>query len=114
MFGRDWQPGEGTVRDTRVTRYGPGDNTPVVTHYVIDVQPSSGEPFRVEVREPITSGAFHAPMVGEVVKLKCDPARKKARFDVSDKSDQLARDQAALLEQVAREEAADRKRSGSS
>jgi hypothetical protein len=112
MFGRGWQDGEGTVRDTRVTKFGPGDNTGVVTHYVIDVQPSSGEPFRTEVREPVTAGAFHGPIVGEVVKLKCDPARKKARFDTSDKEDQLNRDAAALLAQVNREEAEDRKKFG--
>ncbi len=64
MFGHKWQEGEGTVRETRVSRFGPGDNSPIVTHYVIDVQPSSGEPFRTQVREPFTAGAFHAPIVG--------------------------------------------------
>jgi hypothetical protein len=113
MFGHKWQEGEGTVRDTRVSRFGPGDNAAIVTHYVMDVQPSTGEPFRAEVREPFTAGAFHAPIVGEVVKVKCDPARKEAKFDLSDKSDQLARDQAALLAQVEREEREDRKRFGS-
>jgi hypothetical protein len=112
MFGHKWQAGEGTVRDTRMTRFGPGDNSPIVTHYMMDVQPSAGEPFRTEVREPITAGAFHAPIVGEVVKVKCDPARKEAKFDLSDKADQLARDEAALLAQVEREEAEDRKRFG--
>jgi hypothetical protein len=87
MFGHKWQEGEGTVRDTRVSRFGPGDNSPIVTHYVMDVQPSTGEPFRTEVREPaVTAGAFHAPIVGEVVRVKCDPARKDAMFDLSDKS----------------------------
>jgi hypothetical protein len=110
MFGHKWQEGEGTVRETRVSRFGPGDNSAIITHYVIDVQPSSGEPFRAEVREPITAGAFQAPIVGEVVKLKCDPSRKEARFDLSDKSGQLAREQAALLAQVEREEKEDRAR----
>ena len=113
MFGHKWQEGEGTVRDTRVSRFGPGDNSPIVTHYVMDVQPSAGEPFRTEVREPITAGAFQAPIVGDVVKVKCDPGRKEAKFDTSDKSDQLARHQAALIAQVEREEAEDRKRFGS-
>jgi hypothetical protein len=112
MFGHKWQEGEGTVRDTRTSRFGPGDNTPIVMHYVMDVQPSSGEPFRTEVREPITAGAFHAPLVGEVVKVKCDPARKQAKFDLSDKADQMARHQAALLAQVQREDEEDRKRFG--
>jgi hypothetical protein len=113
MFRHKWQEGEGTVRDTRVSRFGPGDNAAVVTHFVMDVQPSTGEPFRAEVREPVTAGPFHAPIVGEVVKVKCDPARKEAKFDLSDKADQLARDQAALLAQVEREEEEDRKRFGS-
>jgi hypothetical protein len=110
MFGHKWQTGDGTVRDTRMSRFGPGDNSPIVTHYVIDVEPSSGEPFRAEVREPVTAGAFHAPIIGEVVKLKCDPARKKAQFDLSDKSGQLDREAAALLAQVEREEKEDRTR----
>ncbi len=102
------------MRETQVIWFGPDDNSPVVTHYVIDVQPSSGEPFRAEVREPFTSGTFHVPIVREVVKLKCDPARKKARFDLSDKSGQLDRAAAALLAQVEREEKADRARLRSS
>jgi hypothetical protein len=113
VFGHKWQEGEGTIRDTRVSRFGPGDNAAVVTHYVMDVQPSSGAPFRTEVREPITAGAFHAPIVGEVVKVKCDPARKDAKFDLSDKADDLARAEAALLAQVEREDKEDRKRFGS-
>jgi hypothetical protein len=51
----------------------------------MDVRPSSGEPFRTEVKEPGWSNSFIAPAVpGEKVKLKCDPARKEARFDDSD------------------------------
>jgi len=38
--------------------------------------------FRTDVREPLmTSGSFSGPtVVGEVVKLECDPKRQKARF----------------------------------
>ncbi len=102
------------MRETRVSRFGPGDNSPIVTHHVIDVRPRSGEPFRTEVREPFAVGAFHAPIVGEVVKLKCDPARKQGRFDLSEKSGQLDREAAALLAQVEREEKEDRARFPSS
>lgn len=113
MFGHKWQPGEGTVVETRVSRFGPGDNSSIVTHYVIDVRPNSGEPFRTEVREPVTAGAFHAPIVNEVVMLKCDPARKEARFDLSDRDGQLDREAAALLAQVKQEEKDDRAKFGS-
>ena len=66
------------------------------------------------MREPATSGAFHAPIVGEVVKLKCDPDRREARFDLTDKADQLARHEAALIAQVDHEDREDRARFGSS
>jgi hypothetical protein len=48
----------------------------------MDIRPTSGEPFRAEVPEPLmTSGSFIGPTVaGEVIKLECDPKRKKARF----------------------------------
>ncbi len=60
MFKHKWQEGEGTIRDTRVSRCGPGDNAAIVTHNVMDVQRSTGEPFRTEVRGPITEGPFHS------------------------------------------------------
>jgi len=97
MFGRHWQPAEGTLVDVRASKMGPGDNSPMVRHYVMDVRPSSGAPFRTEVREPLmTSGSFDGPTVaGEVVHLECDPDRKKARF-TGDKDQQLADHVAAL------------------
>ena len=87
MFGHHWQPAEGTLVDIRVSRSGSGAKALIVEHFLMDVRPSSGEPFRTEVREPLMSSSFVAPSVpDDVVKLKCDPARKKARFDVGDES----------------------------
>ena len=37
MFGHKWQEGEGTVREIRVSRLGHSDNSPIITHYAIDV-----------------------------------------------------------------------------
>jgi hypothetical protein len=82
MFGRKWEPAEGTFVDVGVKRFGPGDNAPIVRYFLMDIRPSAGEPFRTEVREPLmTSGSLSGPtVVGEVVKLECDPRGKKARF----------------------------------
>jgi hypothetical protein len=82
LFEHDWEPGEGTLVDARSKHFGPGDNSPVVRYYLMDIKPSSGEAFRTEVREPLmTSGSFIGPtIVGEVIELECDPKRQKARF----------------------------------
>lgn len=47
---------------------------------MMDVRPTSGEPFRTEVDELPLMFSFRSPGIGAVVKLECDPARKKARF----------------------------------
>ena len=112
MFGRDWQPAEGIYVDVRVKRFGPGDNSPMVRYYLMDIRPSDGEPFRTEVREPLmTSGAFNGPtVVGEVVKLECDPKRQKARFhgDPATEADHIA----ALQAEGERLDAQERRESG--
>ncbi len=85
MFGHHWQPAEGTLVDIRTTHFGSGGTAHVTRYFLMDVQPSSGEPFRTEVKEPLWSSSFIAPAFpGEKVKLKCDPARKEAHFDDSD------------------------------
>jgi hypothetical protein len=109
MFGRRWQSAEGTLVDIRVSRFGPGDKTAMVRHYLMDVRPSSGEPFRTEVREPLmTSGSFNGPtVIGAVVHLECDPGRKQARFS-GDRDEQLADDVAALQAEGERLDAEER------
>jgi hypothetical protein len=112
VFGRNWEPGEGTLVDVRSKRLAPGDNTPIVRYYLMDIKPSAGEPFRTEVREPLmTSGSFAGPtVVGEAVKLECDPKRKKARFhgDPGKQTDHVA----ALQAEGERLEAQERRESG--
>lgn len=53
-------------------------------HFLMDVRPSVGEPFRSEVDELPLFFAFKEPSFGQVVQLECDPGRKKARFIRSD------------------------------
>ncbi len=53
-------------------------------HFLMDVQPAMGEPFRTEVDELPLMFSFKPPAIGQVVTLECDPRRKKARFIRSD------------------------------
>lgn len=110
MFGHDWEPAQGTTIDIRSKHFGPGDNSPMVRYYLMDIKPSAGEPFRAEVREPLmTSGSFIGPSLGEVVALECDPKRQKARFhgDPGKEADQVA----ALQAEGERLEAQERRES---
>ena len=112
MFGRNWEPAEGTLVSVRSKRVAPGDNSPILRYYLMDIKPSTGEPFRTEVREPLmTSGSFTGPtVVGEVITLECDPKRKKARFhgDPGKQVDHVA----ALQAKGERLEAQERRESG--
>lgn len=82
MFGHDWQSGEGTLVDIRViSRSGSGAHAHIERGFLMDVRPSSGEPFRTEIPEPRWSSFVPPSVPGEVVIVKCDPARKQARFD---------------------------------
>jgi hypothetical protein len=85
MLGHDWVPGEGTLVDIR---YSGHENQVGATgqepHFLMDVRPSVGEPFRAEVDELPLFFSFKAPAFGQVVQLECDPGRKKARFVRSD------------------------------
>lgn len=112
MFGHNWEPGEGTLVEVRSKHLGPGDNSAVVRYYLMDIKSESGEAFRTEVREPLmTSGSFVGPtIVGEVVKLECDPKRQKARFhgDPAKEEDHIA----ALQAEGERLDAEERRESG--
>jgi hypothetical protein len=80
MLGHDWQPGEGTVVDVRFSGQHGTNKRGAEPHFMMDVRPTSGEPFRTEVDELPLMFSFRSPGIGAVVKLECDPARKKARF----------------------------------
>jgi hypothetical protein len=113
MFGHRWQPAEGKLVDVRTSHFGPGDNSAVVRHFLFDVTPSDGEPFRTEVREPLmTSGAFDAPsVIGQAVHLECDPKRQKARFH-GDPEQLMADNVRALQAEGERLEAQERREEG--
>jgi hypothetical protein len=82
MFGHDWQPGEGELVDVRViSRSGSGAHAHIRRGFLMDIRPSSGEPFRTEIPEPEWTSFIPPSVPGEVVKVRCDPARKEARFD---------------------------------
>ena len=51
MFGHNWQPGEGTVVDIRYSGEHGTNRVQAEPHFLMDVTPSSGEPFRTEVDE---------------------------------------------------------------
>jgi hypothetical protein len=90
----NWVKAQGRVvaldRQTGVNEYGAAEAW--VDSYVVDVQPTEGEPFRAEV-EPggfnhgllhVESSKFRHPQEGEVVSVEYDPASRKVRFDMSD------------------------------
>jgi hypothetical protein len=85
VFGRNWQSGEGQVVDIVDTGagVGGGNRATVHQHFVIDVKPRSGDPFRCEV-PALMQDSFRSPETGDIVQLKCDPGRRQAKFDPSD------------------------------
>ena len=85
MLGHKWEPGKGTVVDIRFSGQHGANKVGAEPHFLMDVQPDSGaEPYRTEVNELPLFPSFKAPAFGQVVKLECDPSRKKARFIRSD------------------------------
>ncbi|MGO9751311.1 MAG: hypothetical protein ACLP22_07335, partial [Solirubrobacteraceae bacterium] len=89
MFGHDWQPGEGTLVDVRViSSSGSGAHGHVHRGFLMDIRPSNGEPFRTEIPEPEWSNFVPPTVTGEIVAVKCDPAKKQARFDTHAQKDE--------------------------
>jgi hypothetical protein len=84
VLGHKWQPAEGKVIDIRFSGQHGTNHVEAEPHFLMDVQPTDGEPFRVEVDELPLMFSFRPPAIGQVVKLECDPSRKKARFIRSD------------------------------
>jgi hypothetical protein len=84
MLGHQWEPGEGTVVDIRFSGQHGTNRRGAEPHFLMDVRPVAGEPFRTEVDELPLMLSFRPPGFGQVVKLECDVRRKKARFVRSD------------------------------
>jgi hypothetical protein len=98
VFGHRWESGHATIvalkeipsigTDAFGRKYRSYD-------YVADIQPDSGGPvFRTTMGEPFNESSdargfgWHQPGVGEVMPVKCDPGRKKAKFDAAASRDQ--------------------------
>ena len=87
MFDHDWEPAEGTIIDIRYKGAGNDAKTVNAVYYLVEVRPQSGEPpFRTVVEPPTLMLSFEFPHEGQVVRMECIPAHKKARFDRHDPS----------------------------
>jgi Short C-terminal domain len=107
MFGHKWEPGRATIVAVKeVKTIGNDYRTGTKLQgfeYVADVQPDSGSsPFRIVMGDPFDETHWDTPRVGEVLAVKCDPQRQKAKFDTSGlKSRDEASARAAVDEQAA-------------
>jgi hypothetical protein len=86
MFGHDWKPAEGTIVDSRITKFtpdGPGwDETPL-HEFVVDVRMPDGTEFRTTVEEP-RNGKVMPPKIGAIVQVQVDAKSQQVRFDEHD------------------------------
>ena len=78
-----WEPAEGTVVDRR-QKGNSQSNLSADLHFLVEVRPTDGEPFRVELGMPGLTGDFIPPSVGQVVKMEVDVKKQKAKIDTSD------------------------------
>lgn len=111
MFGRGWEPGEAKIvalKEIRsVGRFGgmdSGSGAKMKTYdFVADVQPAAGGAvFRTVIHEPFDERVWSRPSVGDVVAVKCDPRRQKAKFDTAvDAAQKQADKEATKRERVA-------------
>jgi hypothetical protein len=119
MFGRSWEPGHATIVALKeVKTFGYDANTKNKLQgfeYVADVQPDGSSPaFRTVMDNPFNETHWHTPSVGDVLPVKCDPRREKAKLDTSAMhAQEQARKDAAKLEQAAKFDAAANNPAGS-
>src|SRR5437588_5971504 len=85
MFGHDWRGGAATIVAVRVKKTS-GDGLVSIHEYVADVRVDGAEPFRTILEEPGIATNFWSPEVGQIVRVKADVARQKAKFDKHDPS----------------------------
>lgn len=87
MFEHEWEPAEGTIIDIKYKEAGNAAKTVNAVYYMVEVRPDSGaEPFRTVIEPPSLMLSFKFPQEGQVVRLECIPAHKKAKFDRHDPS----------------------------
>jgi hypothetical protein len=94
MFGRGWEPGQATIVALKEI-WTAGHDASVVGggsklksyEFLADVQPAGGAAmFRTVMQEPFDERRWRRPVAGDVVAVKCDPRRQKAKFDTSEAS----------------------------
>jgi hypothetical protein len=118
VFGHHWEPGRATIVALKeipsIGTDGFGQRYRSY-EYVADVQADSGGAvFRTTMGEPFNESSdrhgfrWHQPGVGEVMTVKCDPGRKKAKFDAaaaraqaSEQHDQMIDAQTAQFDAMA-------------
>ena len=91
MFGRDWEPGEATIVALKeiksIGRHGgidAGGAKMKSFEFVADVRPASASAvFRTVLHEPVDERRWRRPSVGDVVAVRCDARRQRAKFDPS-------------------------------
>jgi hypothetical protein len=86
VFGHGWERAEGTIIDSRITKFipvGPGMNELPIHEFVVDVCLQSGEVFRATVAES-TRHAIAPVEIGDVVGFKVDPKTREVTFDYRD------------------------------
>jgi hypothetical protein len=88
MFGHDWQPGQATIVALKEVKTIGNDAWTGAKlqgyEYVADVQPDGpGAAFRIVMSDPFDETHWLTPRVGDVLPVKCDPGRQKAKFDTA-------------------------------
>ena len=82
MFGRNWRKATGIV--VARTPVGSKNSAPSMFRYVVEIKPTDGAPFLVEVSQPRNSTDFNCPLVRAVVLVEVEERSGKVRFDRAD------------------------------
>jgi Short C-terminal domain len=87
MFGHGWDAGTATIvamKETSAATTGEHGTYRALYAYAADVQPDGGGTvFRTEIDEPFEIPGWFTPGVGDVLPVRCDPRRGKAKFDMA-------------------------------
>src|SRR2546423_10207503 len=93
MLGRSWEPGKATIVEKKKMILGTdhGSGNPPRYKFVVDVEVPGKPPFRTTMKSPLVTtdqsslrgNKFIPPAPGQVVPVKVDAARQKAKWDRS-------------------------------
>jgi hypothetical protein len=90
MLGRNWEPAKGTIVERKKMIIGTdfGSGNPARYKFVVDVEVPGKAPFRTTMKGPSSDGSssltgttFISPHPGQVVPVKADAERQKAKWD---------------------------------